>query len=256
VHRAIADGDLYFVASDSHEARQIEASFRVSGQAPELWHADTGEITPASYHVEGDRTVVPLSLDPAGSVFVVFRQGATAERRTIPEPARQRLANVAGPWDVSFPPDHGAPPRARFASLSSWTTDTDAGIRFFSGTATYATRFAAQRQWLARGARIQLDLGEVKNLAEVRLNGRSLGVLWKTPFVVDITNAMRAGDNQLEIQVTNLWPNRMIGDKQPGAQQIAFATFDPYEADSPLLPSGLLGPVTIVSLGAAGADKK
>jgi hypothetical protein len=251
VHRAIADGDLYFVASDSPEARKVEASFRVSGQSPELWHADTGERAPAPYRVEGGRTIVPLSLDPSGSVFVVFRQSTGVQRRVIPERTRQVMASVGGPWNVSFQPDHGAPPGARFASLSSWTTNADPGIKYFSGTATYSTRFNAQREWLKSGARIQLDLGEVKNLAEVSINGRVLGVLWKTPFAVDITDAVRAGDNQLEIRVTNLWPNRMIGDKQPGAKQIAFATYDPYKADSPLLPSGLLGPVSIVRLSAS-----
>ena len=90
-----------------------------------------------------------------------------------------------------------------------------------------------------------MDLGDVKDLAEVSLNGRQLGVLWKHPFVVDVTDAIQVGENQLEVKVTNLWPNRIIGDKQPGAQRIAYATFDPYKADSPLLPSGLLGPVTV-----------
>jgi len=132
--------------------------------------------------------------------------------------------------------------------LSSWTSNTDAGIKYFSGTATYVTQFTVQRDWLSKGSRVQLDLGDVKNLAEVRVNGRALGVLWKTPFEVDITDALQSGRNRLEVKVTNLWPNRMIGDKQPGAHQIAYATFDPYKADSSLLPSGLIGPVTLSRL--------
>jgi len=98
---------------------------------------------------------------------------------------------------------------------------------------------------MEKGARVQLNLGDVKDLAEVTLNGRQLGILWKHPFVADVTGALHRGKNQLEVKVTNVWPNRIIGDKQPGAQRIAYSTFDPYKADSPLLPSGLLGPVTL-----------
>jgi Glycosyl hydrolases family 2, sugar binding domain len=104
------------------------------------------------------------------------------------------------------------------------------------------------KSWLRKRSRVRLDLGSVKNLAEVSVNGKSLGVLWKTPFAIDITDNVRAGDNRLEVKITNLWPNRMIGDKQPGAQRIAYATFDPFKADSPLLPSGLLGPVTLAQV--------
>ena len=92
---------------------------------------------------------------------------------------------------------------------------------------------------------MRLNLGEVENIAEVTINGSSVGVLWKKPFVVDVTSALRPGKNRLEVKVTNVWPNRMIGDKQPGAQRIAYSTFDPFKADSPLLPSGLIGPVTV-----------
>jgi hypothetical protein len=127
--------------------------------------------------------------------------------------------------------------------LSSWTTNSEPGIRYFSGTAAYTTSFNAPRDWLAKNTRIKLDLGDVKNIAEVSINGKAVGVAWKAPFIVDVTDAIKSGSNRLEIKVANLWPNRMIGDKQPGAQQIAHATFDPFKADSPLLPSGLLGPV-------------
>jgi len=249
VHRAIDQGDLYFVASGSADEQTVEASFRVSGKAPEIWRADTGEIAPASYRMEGGRTVVPLKLEPYDSVFVVFRQTTTEASRTIAERVPEVVASVQGPWDVSFPPNHGAPAQARFESLSSWTTSADSGVKYFSGTATYITNFTANRQWLAKGSRLRLNLGDVKNLAEVSVNGRSLGVLWKAPFVIDISDALHAGKNRLEVKVTNVWPNRIIGDKQPGAQRIAFSTFDPYKADSPLLPSGLLGPVTLLRVG-------
>jgi hypothetical protein len=104
------------------------------------------------------------------------------------------------------------------------------------------------RGWLKKGSRVRMDLGDVKDIAEISINGRALGILWKKPFVVDVTDALKAGANRLEVKVTNVWPNRMIGDKQPGAQRIAYSTFDPYKADSPLLPAGLLGPVRVETL--------
>jgi hypothetical protein len=158
------------------------------------------------------------------------------------------LTAIDGPWEVSFPPELGAPARARFDALHSWTDHADDGVRYFSGTATYSKTITIKRQWLKANARVQLDLGQVKNLAEVTVNGRSLGVLWKAPFKVDLTPALKAGANRLEVKVTNLWPNRLIGDKQPGARQIAFATFNPFKADSPLPPSGLLGEVALIGV--------
>lgn len=245
VHRTLDQGDLYFVSSGSAERQSLDASFRASGKAPEIWRADTGERAPASYRTEGGRTVVPLQLEPYDAVFIVFRSPSTQTSRNVPGPTWQPATTIAGPWTVNFPADHGAPPSARLETLSSWTTHADAGIRYFSGTATYSTQFSLDRGLRAKGSRVRLNLGEVKNLAEVSVNGRPLGVLWKNPFVVDVTDALRAGENRLEVKVTNVWPNRMIGDKQPGAKRIAYSTFDPFKADSPLLPSGLLGPVTL-----------
>jgi hypothetical protein len=253
VHRSLEGADLYFVASDSEATQTIEASFRMSGKAPEIWHATTGERMPASYRIEGNRTTVPLKLDPYDAVFVVFEQPTTQLTRTLPEPTAQVVASVQGPWDVTFPPDRGAPPKARFTTLASWTTQTEPGIKYFSGTATYVTRFPAKGDWKSKGSHAWLDLGDVKNIAVVTLNGHMLGTLWKAPFRIDMTGALKTGENHLEVQVTNLWPNRLIGDKQPGAQRIAFTTFDPYKADSPLLPSGLIGPVTILRITTAGA---
>jgi hypothetical protein len=245
VHRALEDGELYFVANGSADAQSLEASFRLSGRAPEIWRADTGERRPASYRVEGSRTVVPLKLEPYDAVFVVYRQGTTETRRDVPSAAAATVQTLQGPWAITFPPALGAPANARFDALSSWTSNSDPGIKYFSGTATYTKTLVADKQWFSRNRHVHLNLGDVKNIAEISINGRSVGVLWKKPFVVDVTSALRPGKNHLEVKVTNVWPNRMIGDKQPGALRIAHATFDPFKADSPLLPSGLLGPVTV-----------
>jgi hypothetical protein len=250
VHRVLDDGDLYFIASDTAKAQVVEASFRVNGQIPQVWRADTATIAPLSYRVEKGRTVVPLKLDPNDALFVVFRRPTNVQRVDIQEPTPQLLTTLEGPWAVSFAPNLGAPAQASFDKLYSWTDSADPGVKYFSGTATYNKTVRVSRDWLTKGSRVQLDLGQVKNVAEVLVNGRSIAVVWKTPFKLDITDALQADDNRIEIKVTNLWPNRLIGDKQPGARRIAFANFDPFKADSPLLPSGLLGPVTLSRVSA------
>src|SRR5205085_2588467 len=108
----------------------------------------------------------------------------------------------------------GAPPEVRLNRLLSWTEHPDSGVRYFSGTAEYVKEFDAPSGLLGKGRAVLLDLGRVKNFATVRLNGKDLGVLWKAPFRVDVAKAIRPGRNRLEVKVTNLWPNRLIGDEQ------------------------------------------
>ena len=130
--------------------------------------------------------------------------------------------------------------------LISWTDTADEAVKYFAGTATYTRSIHVPPDFFGAGKRVWLDLGVVKNLAAVTLNGRALGTLWKAPFRVDITAAAQPGENRLELQVTDLWPNRLIGDQRlPEAQRTTWTTWQPYRADSPLLPSGLLGPVVV-----------
>jgi hypothetical protein len=254
VHRRLDEGDLYYVSSRKPAAASIEASFRVAGRAPELWYADTGRREPASYRIEAGRTIVTLPLAAQDAVFVIFRQPTTAAERRVPLPTHSVVATLEGPWPLTFQAARGAPSSAVLPQLASWTTNADAGIRYFSGTATYHRTLDVQRAWLTAGSRAELDLGAVKSVAEIVVNGHSAGVLWKAPYTIDLTDALRVGSNDLEIRVTNLWPNRMIGDKQPGASKITFATLDPYKADSPLLESGLLGPVRILTSRLTAGD--
>jgi hypothetical protein len=183
----------------------------------------------------------------------------------LPEP----LA-VTGPWNVSFQTGRGAPAMCVFDHLLSWPEHADAGIRYFSGTATYRRKLNIPAELLGPGKELHLDLGRVQVIAEVRLNGHNLGILWKAPYRVDLTSAARAGGNELEIEVTNLWPNRLIGDEQlpediewaglplkrwpdwllkgksrPVPQRVTFTTWYHWRKDSQLLPSGLLGPVML-----------
>ena len=246
VHRKLADGDLYFIDNRSDRDETVDATFRVAGKAPELWYAETGASKPASFRIAEGRTTVPLHLEPWGTVFVVFRKTATETSHSEPKITESKVADVEGPWKVSFQPDRGAPPSITLDKLIDWKDSTDAGVKYFSGTGTYAKTVQAPAAWFRKGSRLWLDLGNVKNLAEVTINGKDLGVVWHTPYRVDVTAALKPGANEVNIKVINAWVNRLIGDQQPGATKYTMADVHPYKASSPLLPSGLLGPVAVV----------
>jgi hypothetical protein len=254
VHRRLVDGDLYFVNNRTDRAEQLVARFRVSGMSPEFWHADSGVVEAATYRQEGDHTEVPLTLDPHDAVFVVFRNRSEQRERHVMETTREQLATLSESWEVHFQPGRGAPAQAAFTALRSWSANPDPGIKFFSGTADYEMSLKAPKAWFAKAQGLQIDLGTVKNLAAVFVNGKSAGILWKPPFRVDVTDLLRPGVNRLNVRVTNLWPNRLIGDKQANARPIAFTTFNPYSAESPLLDSGLLGPVSILRAATRGSQ--
>jgi hypothetical protein len=247
-HRKLSDGDLYFVDNRSNRNETVEATFRVEGKAPELWHAETGKSEPVSYRIADGITTVPLHLEAWGTVFVVFRKATDSTSLTLPTTVETPLATVDGPWSVSFQPDRGAPPSITLSTLSSWSDNSDAGVRYFSGTGTYAKTIDAPAEWFKANSHLWIDLGDVKNLAEVAVNGKSLGIIWHPPYRVDATDALKPGANEITVRVTNSWVNRLIGDEQPGVTaRYTFVTYHPYEANSPLLPSGLLGPVKIFS---------
>jgi hypothetical protein len=191
-----------------------------------------------------------LHLDPYGSVFVVFRRKALSPLRTLPCSATALLGRVRGPWQVSFPPNWGAPPQVRFDNLISWTQFPNEGVKYFAGTAVYTKDTDVPQDWFKPGAKIMLDLGTVKEIAEVSVNGKPVGgILWKPPFQADVTGALTPGSNHIEVKVTNLWPNRIIGDRQPnGTKKYAWLDYKPFRADTPLLESGLLGPVGLYSV--------
>jgi hypothetical protein len=130
--------------------------------------------------------------------------------------------------------------------LSDWSSNSDSGVKYFAGVGTYRKTLQASPDWFAKGAHLWIDLGDVKNLAEVTINGKGLGQVWHAPYRIDATSALKPGANEITIKVVNAWVNRLIGDEQPGATKITFADVKPYKANSPVLPSGILGPVTVV----------
>jgi hypothetical protein len=252
LHRKLDDGEIYFVDNRNERPESVNATFRVEGKTPELWDAATGESKPVSYQIADGRTTIPLHLDPFGTAFVVFRATATATSLQIPEPTEAQVPGLEEKlnreWSVSFQPGRGAPEMVAFDRLTSWSDNSIEGVKYFSGTATYSKTIQIPESALAPGAHFWLDLGDVKDVAEAAVNGKYLGILWKTPFKVDLTGVLKPGSNQLVVQVTNLWVNRLIGDQQFYAvKKYTFTDFAPYKVDSPLLPSGLLGPLRITS---------
>jgi hypothetical protein len=198
-------------------------------------------------------------------------QRASGKKLTVEVPAVPTPVAVTGPWQLKFPPNWGAPPQVALEKLISWTDHKDPGVKYFSGTATYTRRVDLPASLFGPDKLALLDLGRVKNIAEVTLNGKNLGVLWKPPFRVDVTGVAKPGPNRLEVRVTNNWPNRLIGDERlppddrtwagarlaewpqwvlagkplPKTQRYTWTTWRHYTADSPLFPSGLLGPVAV-----------
>ena len=403
-HRVAGETEIYFVSNQRQQVDTAEVTFRVSGKTPELWHPDTGVIERAGvWHEKGGRTTVRLMLDPADSVFVIFRAAASGdhvvavsgastpesvggskleikravygatdgpretdvtgiisqlvrdgqlavlvdskvfggdpafghvkelrvdyvlngmagqakvpENKTLTLPVVDTISQVstwetkvtaygmpvikawdncrvelktaqgkvlqadvadlpasqtiAGAWTLNFPPNWGAPASVVLDKLISWPEHSDKGVKYFSGTARYEKEIEISADRLRPGSELWLDLGVVKNFAEVSLNGHDLGVLWKPPFRANITAVAKPGVNKLEVKVTNLWPNRLIGDEQlppdcewNGMQlkswpqwlldrkpsptgRLTFTTWHHWTKDMELLVSGLLGPVTL-----------
>jgi hypothetical protein len=322
LHRRNAEIDLYYIANQSDQAQDLSLSFRIAGKQPELWQAEDGTITAAPvWREQNGRTFVDLHLKGIQTIFVVFRKVATTvghivavdtkgapavvvmkqpgvavlrsatpvtaevvyssgEKRAVtltPEPA----VALAGEWAVSFVPKLGAPFTERLPELMDFSKAESKDVRYFSGTATYHKQVAVPAASL-QSRRSVLDLGLLNDIARVRVNGKDAGVLWYPPYTADITELLKAGDNQLEIDVTNNWANQLIGDEQeprdfevgaitdfgsgpfgcqlksypewfiknqprPSQGRKTFTTWHYFTKDSPLQPAGLVGPVRLVT---------
>jgi alpha-L-rhamnosidase len=243
VHRKLADGEVYFINNRRNQAETIKAHFRVTGKVPELWDAISGATTRLPYTQDNGLTSIDMKLVAEDAKFIVFRKPVTVAKTlaTTGEVALRETA-LGGPWTVTFQPGRGAPASVMMKTLQPINTHSDAGIKYFSGIATYSRSFSLPAGAKA-GAPFWLDLGAVGDVAEVRVNGKDAGSLWFAPWRLDIGKHLKIGQNTLEIRVANTWVNRLIGDKQPGATPITFAAAPTYNADAPLRPSGLIGPV-------------
>ena len=258
IHYQLDQRDIYFVSNQSEVRQSIMASFRTNGREPEMWDPMTGEIRRAvAYHRLGNQTDIPLTLDPYGSVFVVFGKADKTEKTGGEERNYadfQPIQSIDGPWEVYFDPAWGGPGTVTFPELIDWTLHPDPGIRYYSGKAVYTKVFEATP---APGQPFFLQLNEVQDvgMAEVILNGENLGVLWTKPFRVEVTEHLRTGENHLQITVINSWYNRVAGDEKGVSEQKYTNTnivlghdFRGWKLDSiPLEPSGLLGPVEMMT---------
>jgi hypothetical protein len=265
MHRTLPDVDIYFVSNRTGQPADVVCKFRIAGKQPELWYPVTGKIRALpEYADDGKLTAIPLKFDAHEGYFIVFRDAARKPSDTVNFPEIKLLTTLDGPWTVSFDPKWGGPESVVFDKLHDWTADSDPGIKYYSGTAFYRRSFDVPAGY-QKGSALYLDLGRVKNMARIRLNGKDLGTVWTAPWRVDISEAVKAEGNMLEIEVVNLWPNRLIGDEQlpyDGPEhgrwpewllegkprtsgRYTFAAYRHYNQDSPLLESGLIGPVTI-----------
>ncbi|MCU0787790.1 MAG: glycoside hydrolase [Verrucomicrobia bacterium] len=249
IHRRDGDAEIYFVANRATNAVSVNCTFRVAGKAPELWSAVTGERRFAiSYQEAEGRTTLPLDFAPCGSWFVVFREPAAKHPATGEDNLARvtPLAEFTGPWTVHFDPKWGGPGPVQFDELASWTERSESGIRFYSGLATYTKSFEWKPEEGNRQSSVWLDLGSVRELAEVRVNSQPCGIVWTPPFRVNITGALQPGVNTVDVDVVNFWPNRIIGDASlPPEQRRTRTNIRAITMDTALMPSGLLGPVVV-----------
>ena len=275
----LVDNSLLGSDPAPNSAKELRVEYAVDGVAKTIQVKEDEELRlpervwalvplPPRLSVEDGR--LTLLAGGAGAYSFTTTSGLKKTTTVGPMPPPMELS---GSWEVSFPSGHGAPTRANFDHLFSWSEHADAGIKYFSGTAIYRKSFTIPTDALGANRALQLDLGKVKVIAEVWLNGQNLGILWKAPFRVDVGGAAKVGANELEVRVTNLWPNRLIGDEQyvddsewngetirrwpawllkgeprPVPERTTFTTWKHWKKDSPLLPSGLLGPVVLRTL--------
>ncbi len=263
--------DIYFVANRTDQSIKGECRFRTDQGHPQLWDPLTGETSLLlQFKQLNGVTSVPLEFEAFQSYFVVF-PGKSSDPRSTDAAGKNfarhsDLMELEGPWTVSFDPAWGGPEKVTFENLEDWTDRPEEGIRYYSGIASYHKTFEfdpAPDADLA--ARIFLDVGTVHDLARIILNGMDLGVIWTAPWRMDVTKALVNGENHLEIRVANRWPNRLIGDEfmpydgisdgqlptwltgeeKRTSGRYTFTTLQCYTIKSPLLPSGLLGPVVL-----------
>jgi hypothetical protein len=262
IHRRDGDTDIYFIANRTNVMVGGMGHFRVADKAPEFWDPVSGkQWFAASYESKFGRCELPLELPPCGSVFVVFRELAAKHPRTAADnrPKLTPIAELTGPWTAHFPIGWSSDERdprtmllsstrsVVFDSLASWTTRPEPGIKNYSGAATYLKTFELPAGIRHPASGIWLDLGSVRELAEVRVNGQSCGIVWAPPFRVDISKALKPGTNTLAVDVVNFWPNRIIGDASlPLEKRFTKTNIRKLTKDTPLMESGLLGPVRVL----------
>lgn len=246
IHRRLEDGSIYFVSNQNDAPANFSSAFRITGKKPELWNAVTGATRDLpSFKQNANTTSVPMQLAPYESAFIVFRKnGSTGDITKVNYPLPGQTINITQPWMVNFDKAMRGPAHpVVFKTLTDWSANLNDSIKYYSGTAYYHNTFKINK--LVKGANYVIDLGIARAIAKVTVNGIEMGGAWTPPYQVDITKALKQGENKLEIKVVNTWMNRLIGDdKLPADQRKVSVTFGP-DPKAGLESSGLLGPVKI-----------
>ena len=247
-HRTLNCAEIYFVSNRTDRTVETTCGFRVEGKVPEIWNPmDGNRFSIPEYSQKEGVTSIPLSFETHEGFFIVFTKKGSGVSLSSPKRLDQKeVINLTGPWTVQFDPQWGGPAEpVSFPALTDWASSDDPAIRYYSGTAVYRTAFDMPA--LEEGQYL-ISLGDVKVMARIKLNGKDLGIAWTTPWKLPVDGALlKEGRNELEVEVANLWQNRLIGDERlPYDRRVTFTTWRHYDADSPLQPSGLLGPVKVV----------
>ncbi|MHA8087260.1 glycosyl hydrolase [Aquirufa sp. Wall-65K1] len=243
IHRKTADADIYFVLNVRNHPEDLLLKFRTEGKRPELWYSDEGISKPVSYKMSNGTTQVKLHIGAQESVFVVFKELDTQKEVEISDNKPIEILNISQAWKVSFSENIKYPLSLIMDPLVSWSNRPEQGIKYYSGTAIYRNDFDLDKSLI--GKKICLDLGIVKDIATVIVNGKELGTLWKLPYQIDLSNVIREGKNSLEIKVTNQWDNRIIGDKSLPNDQRVLSFTPTFGVGQKLKESGLLGPLVL-----------
>jgi hypothetical protein len=246
IHRVDGDSDIYFLANRSTNAVSTKVAFRMKGKSAELWDPVSGERRPIAHEKCEGGSSLKLEFAPCGSWVVIWKGGEASKAATV-EVFKPIMA-LTGEWQVSFDPKWAGPANpVAFPELMDWTKHSDPGIKYYSGTAVYRKNFDYKPYVSDRKYRITVDLNSVRELAEVKVNGKACGMTWTPPFRVDISDALKPGVNEIEVHVTNFWYNRLVGDKDlPQDKRVTRTNIRKLSnPGTPLVVSGLLGPVIL-----------
>jgi hypothetical protein len=243
IHRHTSNAEIYFVATQKLQPFDASVTFRVGDRTPSAWDPMTGERTPVSYRMHDGLTTIPLHFDADGSTFLIFDAVSSSSAKVIPPRTEVPVEDLSAGWTLTFP---GSASHSTLNSLQSWSDSPDPAIRYFSGTAAYSRTVDLKASEAARD--LILDFGDVREIAQVSINGTRLdSILWAPPYRIDTRHLLHEGLNTISIEVTNFWPNRLIGDEQPGVtERHTFTGIHAYSKDSPLFPAGMLGPVMLL----------
>jgi hypothetical protein len=268
-HRTAAGFDIYFLSNKTAKATMVNVQFRVTNASPELWDPINGErrLLP-EFNKKGNSISLPIMFEPYQSYFVVFPKSKSKSNDFTKKESNNiqlvELMKLNGDWKLTFDTHLGGPKQPIYDILTDWTKSSNDSVKYYSGIANYERSFDCPKA--PKAERIFIDLGSVKNMARVYLNGQNLGTVWTAPWRIDVTEAIKEKNNRLKIEVANLWINRLIGDqaypddgvrgdlwpewlskgRPRDSRRITFTTFNPYDKNDTLRSSGLLGPVSIL----------